>query len=399
MKKSNLKTLEGIFRFIKQSEGEIKTVAAPTLMFISFRLLMLALSLSHFYVWLGDYRWVKGILLPAFKAHGLWNVWTGYPPLASMLLYLVLSVLDFTSLHLISLIFDAGNLLLIYGIGRRFLNKEKAAYLLWVYSCVFITIQWWILPLVEQNATFFLLLSLYLLLLGKGKSSAIAGGIGAMIKIFPAVTTLTYLKTQSSQRAKISYLTILGLIILLGSLPFLINNPTIFISGFLWQANRPPWETIWAIAFFATRLEPGQQPKYSEIIRPVFPNPELSLIDLITLTGLIITLFYIMLKVKLNTDYDKVRFTAVILCLFLFWSKGWSPQYSVWITPLLLLLYPSFRGLILLIVWEVVNCLEYPYAFTYIYPALLIICIIVRTAIIAGVIITQVRQLVGKLTL
>jgi hypothetical protein len=360
---------------------------------------MLALSISHFYVWLGDYRWVKEVLLPAFEVYGLWNVWTGYPPLTSVLLYLVLSVLDFASLHLISLIFDAGNLLLIYGISKHFLGKEKAAYLLWVYSCIFITIQWWILPLVEQNATFFLLLSLYLLLLGKGKSSAIASGIGAMTKIFPAVTTLTYLKTQSSQRAKISYLTILGSIILLFSLPFLVNNPTIFISGFLWQANRAPWETIWAIAFFGARLKPGLQPKYSEIIRPVAPNPELSPIDLITLAGLIVTLSFMMLKIKLNTDYDKVRFTAVVLCLFLFWGKGWSPQYSVWITPLLLLLYPNFRGFMLLIVWEVVNCLQYPYAFTYFYPALLIVCIIVRTAIVAGVIVTQTRQLVGKLTL
>jgi hypothetical protein len=395
MKKFNSKPLGGIFHFIKRSEDEIKTVATPTLMFVSFRLLMLALSISHFYIWLGDYRWVKEILLPAFEAHGIWNVWTGYFPLTTVLLYLVLSVLDFASLHLISLIFDTGNLLLIYGIGKRFLGKEKAAYLLWVYSSIFITIQWWILPLVEQNATFFLLLSLYLLLLGKRKLSAIAGGIGAVIKIFPAVTTLTYLKTQSSQRAKISYLTILISIILLFSLPFLINNPAIFISGFLWQANRPPWETIWAIASFGAKLRPGLQPKYSEIVRPVSPNPELSLIDLITLAGLIVTLSFIMLKVKLNTDYDKVRFTAVVLCLFLFWGKGWSPQYSVWITPLLLLLYPNFRGLMLLIVWEVVNCLQYPYAFTYFYPALLIICIIIRTVIIAGVIITQTRQLVG----
>src|SRR5690606_34447344 len=61
-------------------------------------------------------------------------------------------------------------------------------------------------------------------------------------------------------------------------------------------------------------------------------------------------------------DWTRIRtplaFTATSVILLFLYSKGWSPQFLVWVLAFLALLLPTLRGVILAIFLSLVNVIE-----------------------------------------
>ncbi|UCC89696.1 MAG: DUF2029 domain-containing protein, partial [Anaerolineales bacterium] len=126
------------------------------------------------------------------------NLWTTYPPLFPFLmigLWRISSLLppwEFPNLWFslllggTFLVFETGNLLLIYASARQLADRRRAMRSAWFYAVLFTpvyTLTGWF----ESFPLFFFLLSLYLLLRGRPLWSALTTGVGFMIKLIPFI--------------------------------------------------------------------------------------------------------------------------------------------------------------------------------------------------------------------
>jgi hypothetical protein len=55
-----------------------------------------------------------------------------------------------------------------------------------------------------------------------------------------------------------------------------------------------------------------------------------------------------------------VAFVCLTLVIFLLWSKGWSPQWQVFLFPLVLLALPYRQALLFVLTLSAVNLAEWP---------------------------------------
>jgi hypothetical protein len=55
-----------------------------------------------------------------------------------------------------------------------------------------------------------------------------------------------------------------------------------------------------------------------------------------------------------------VAFTGLTWCIFLLWSRGWSPQWQMLLVPLILLALPLQRAVLFSVVFGIVNFVEWP---------------------------------------
>jgi hypothetical protein len=260
----------------------------------------------------------------------------------------------------------------------------------WIYAVLFIpvyTLTGWF----ESYPLFFFLLSLYLLLKNQPYLSAFFTGIGFMIKLIPLIlmpiaiqrlsntkyqlslinfqlsiakTQNSELKTQNSiilpfDLPRIAlYLVIFLLTVVAVGAPFYRMNPDLFFGSQQITAARQPWETIWALIdgnydygvipldMRNLAWEPGQA-----------PPTRIPWLLVTALFGLVYAYFY-----TRPLDWSRPRptlaFVGFTLCLFMLWSKGYSPQWLGWPLFFIALLLPNLRGIIYAMLLSLGNIIE-----------------------------------------
>jgi hypothetical protein len=162
----------------------------PLLLFVAFRLSLLAFWPADQLARWSDYdyyyeiaSWVGEGALPYL------HYWVEYPPLfayLSVLLYLVTPhyVAYAAGLALVQLVFELGSLLLLYRLARRALGEAQTERVVWIYALLFAPVATWWLSF-DAITTFFLLLAVERWLAGKRIQSALALGVGGLVKWFP----------------------------------------------------------------------------------------------------------------------------------------------------------------------------------------------------------------------
>lgn len=285
------------------------------------------------------------------------HFWMEYPPLFPWLAVLAykLSILlppwyDETLwfnviLRAFFLPFDAGSFGLLYLLGRRLLDPARALRIAWSSALLLVPLEiflgWFdVLPL------FFMLLALYVTLLGRAHLSALSMGIGFMTKVFPLlVLPLAWRRLRSAQR--LPFILLLGGSVVLLALPFLIANPQYFLAS--WRAiwERSSWESIWAlwegypgfgqVAYLPSRFQVDMAAW--QVHPSSLPWPA------ITLAFALLFLFLYSRRIEWQSDRYGLVFTGLTLNLVLLWSKGFSPQFIGYLFPFILLGLPPGRGL------------------------------------------------------
>jgi hypothetical protein len=96
-----------------------------------------------------------------------------------------------------------------------------------------------------------------------------------------------------------------------------------------------------------------------------------------------IGLYAFLRPVRQSIDLDTLAFAAFTFVIFFLWSKGWSPQWQVYLIPLLLLSLPLGRALLYIISLSFVNFLEWPVIYQRELTQLLPLTIITRTLLFA----------------
>jgi hypothetical protein len=331
------------------------------------------------------------------------NLWTTYPPLFPFLmigLWKISSLLppwEFPNLWFslllggTFLLFETGNLILIYATAGQLGDQRRALRTAWFYTVLFTpvyTLTGWF----ESYPLFFFLLGLYLLLRGHLLWSALTTGIGFMIKLIPLILlpigarlTGESPQTLNGKGEKVRprwcmrvhvlglsydichsilYLGVFILTVIVIGLPLYLLNPRLVWGPLTISGTREPWETVWALLerqfgygiipldMRNVAWEPGTSPGSS--------LPWLW----ITLAFGAIFFFAYTRSFDWKSPRNVVAFSGFTLILFMLYSKGFSPQWLGWVLAFVALLIPNLRGAFYALVTGLLNLVEANVFFT-----------------------------------
>lgn len=263
----------------------------------------------------------------------------------------------------------------------------------WIYAAFFVpvyTLTGWF----ESYPLFFFLLSLYLLLQNRPYLSALFTGVGTMIKLIPLILVPVAVQIFSRTKYGISinnyqlsinkleiqnskfktsdlsftipfdlprialYLTVLlGTIIVIAT-PFYLMNPDLILGSQQITAARQPWETVWALI----------DGNYDYGIIPLdmrnlawqpgdAPPTHIPWLLVTALFGLVYAWFYTR-PFAWAKPRNVLAFVGFTLCLFMLWSKGYSPQWLGWPLFFIALLLPNIRGITYAVILSLANIIE-----------------------------------------
>jgi hypothetical protein len=381
------------------------------ILFITFRILTLAafrpgglvLDFSDFY-W---YRSFAELSRQGYYPYD--TLWTTYPPLFPVVMiaiYQVSALLppwEFPNLWFtlllggFFLLFEIGNFILLYlfalalkSEGGEFANPFRAC---WIYAALFVpvyTLTGWF----ESYPLFFFLLSLYLLLRGRPYLSAFFTGVGFMIKLIPlilmpvafqllaryrynlALRGLKPLVTRvesaevNTEKAGLQftipfdlprmflYLAIFLITVSLIGLPFYRMNPALIFGSQQITGARQPWETLWAL--IDDNYDYGIIPldmRNLDWTPGEAPPTRIPWLLITAIFGLIYGLVYTR-PLDWRIPRVALAFVGFTLCVFMLWSKGYSPQWLGWPLFFMALLLPNLRGVTYAAILSLANILE-----------------------------------------
>jgi hypothetical protein len=328
--------------------------------------------------------------------------WSEYPPVfvwinlgLHRLLIVQRGLPDHTyyyALALLNVIADCGNLWLIYRLGERLYGPDHGPDVAWVYALLgmSLVLMTWTFEAVTE---FFMLLGLWLLLEGKESRSAVAIAAGVLTKVMPGLLTPVVWRFRPPRRAAI-YTAIIAALGVLAYLPFYVISPAFTLASLRSQLGKSSWQTVWALldGNFGTgsfgplldRLDPAR-------VDVMLSNPPLipGWVTLVVFGALYVYLFTRPMR---RTDRALVAFFGVTWCVFLLWARGWSPQWMAMVIPLMLLVFPSREGVLAVLLFGVINFLEWPVMLSRGITWGLYVTVPLRTLFVVGMLVAFFRQ-------
>ena len=395
------------------------------LLFTLFRVLALFLLRPGGFIYdYSDYHFFESFA--AFSDEGFYpfvHYWMEYPPLFPWMAVIAYRAalhfplwtdprLAFYSLVGMELLpFEVGTLALLYLLARRMYKQTTALRVAWIYALLFVPLYTWT-GWFDTMPLFFLLATIYFLLDRRALAAGVALGIGFMSKVTPLLVFpvgwaalgtvrddlwLAWLRpTRRTARFVAGFC---GTSLIIAG-PFLWRNPALLLASFRSMFGRSSWETVWALldGFYGYGLLGGNR---FDPHPPTFATHATSLPwPAITLAfGLV----YLALFLRARTWSDPKRLVAFVgtsVCLFLLYSKGYSPQFLIWVLAFVVLLLPGFRGVYYALLLSGANIVEWVFYFI-VFPhehALLAAAILLRTALIAALAVEFGVQFLGRAT-
>ncbi len=383
-----------------------------------------------------DFYWTWAGLIPAgYRPYE--TLFTAYPPLfpwVAIRIYHLASALPpwedprlFFHLFLgwTLLLFEAGNLLLLYRLGRKLARPETGAtgpgaetsisslmplvppLLYGISFAPLYTMLGWFEPM----NLFFFLLGLDLLLeprerIGRWSLSAVALGLGFLVKMTPLVllpAALRWLGLRLSWRSireewfdersphnlhdALTYGLLTLLTVLTGAMVLAPDNPwgALTIPLRVLQV-RPPWQSLWALwdGYTGYGLVPLDRRNPAGLGAPLWES---------RIPWGWVALAFLALYLWLYTrPYDWRRrstpatFAGVSVLLLLLFNKGWSPQFVLWPIALVALFLPNPTGIVAILALTAINVVE-SQIYLILLPqqtAILWSTVLLRTALLVG---------------
>jgi Gpi18-like mannosyltransferase len=259
-------------------------------------------------------------------------------------------------------VFEVGNFALIYAIGLLTDDRTKALRAALFYAVLFVPV-YVLTSDFDSIPLFFMLLGLYLLLKERGWASGIALGVGFALKITPVILVPVAIRALAGLWRKAGHALGAAVTVIIMSLPFLFLDAHLYLVPLRAALGRSSWETIWAVAegYFSYGEVGGN--RFDRAVTDFSIHPQ-------TLPWLWISLAFVLIYLWLYTrpvDYRDRRkvlaLSTVTVALFMLYSKGYSPQFLVYLLPFLVLCCPGPRGVAYAVALSVLNFMEQPVYF------------------------------------
>jgi len=294
------------------------------------------------------------------------NYWVEFPPIFPFLntvIYRFSGGQEATYDYILALFLlgiDIINLLLFVKLNSKINNLVEGRWRILTYLVTLISFSytWWYF---DSLAVLGMLLAFLWLFDGRDFLAGTAIAFGTLVKLFPIIIIIIVWRYYSKIRAlKITLICLTIVFIIFGSL-YLIS-PVFTKASISSQLNKGSWETIWAL--IDGNLSTGNFGPYSERIQPEMAtlrtrNPSV-INPLITICLFGLLGLFTFFRSKVSGPTQIIAFTGFTLCLLFLWSPGWSPQWVLFLLPLVLLSFPQSESLLLTITLIFVNLLEWP---------------------------------------
>ena len=294
------------------------------------------------------------------------DFWVEFPPLfpfLSEILEMFASGRAHTYGYLLILLLtvvQAGNLVLVSTFASKMYTQAKARKIGLVYLALIVGLPygWWYFDVV---VVFWMLLGLKYIFEESGIKAGFAIGLGMLTKWFPVLLIAEVWRRRSVKFAIVTTITALLLVVLvLGML--MLTSPDMTEASLRSQLSKGSWETVWALidgnystGNFGPEIE-RYDPALATISRraPAVVPP---LVTFLLFGGIGI---YLMYRVRGKEMITGVAFIGATWSLFLLWSPGWSPQWILYLLPLVLLAIPFQRAVMISLSLVLISVLEWP---------------------------------------
>ncbi len=334
----------------------------PAFLYFLGRIVIFLALIPNSYNGVGDLpEYQAWAALPGWPYFQYWSEFPPIFPLINAGLYKLAGGQQYAYMLLMALLLAAAGavcLALFQRIAARLWSPGQARLRTWLYLGLLLPLPytWWyfdLLPLV------FLLLGTLWLMEGHTWRSGLAVGVGMLLKWFPGLLLASAWRFRAKGQAGRVTAAACGLVV--GVLAGLaLVSPQMTVASLKAQSTRSSWETVWALvdgnlstgAFLLVndRLDPAVA-GVARAKPPVIP----SYVTLIVFGALGAWLFW---RARTRSDRALAAFLGLTWVVFLAWSPGWSPQWILYLIPLILLTLPLRKafygaaGLILLALLE-----------------------------------------------
>lgn len=323
---------------------------------------------------------VLSIPLEGLKSYGdFWNyfhlaglgrpfldLWVEFPPFFPVLsrgLYLMVGGREHSFIYVLVIIFSiiqAANIYLFQKISSAIHPQDEVINRTLIYA-FFIVGLFYGWSYFDSLTVFCMLLGLSMLLKHDNWAAGLVLGIGGTIKWFPLLILPAAWKWLGSKKA-IKVIVIAVLIVVLAWGVLFGFSPEFTKSSLISQGAKGSWETVWALidgnlstGNFSTqinRMDPTSA-FISSGNSPVVP----AWMSLLVIGGIGFALFW---KSSVKSPLELAAFSGLTLVLFFLWSPGYSPQWILYLLPLVMLCFESGRSLLLALVLLLISLLEWP---------------------------------------
>ena len=358
--------------------------------------------------------------LAAGGAYPFVNYWVEYPPFfpwLSVLAYKISALMPSwidqrfwfnLSLHGLIIPFDLANVALIYHLSKRVNGEGLAVKSAWLYAVLFVPL-FVVLGWFESIALCFLLLALWAILSDRPILAGIAIGLGILVKpyvaLIGAVALLIYLRQDKRALIQLVKLIAAGALTLtLGLLPFLIAAPQMVLAHLDTLMTLPGWSSPYALIDGVIKhVDPKVADRFdlSLAASPLVPSRiPWGVVTLAFGVSYLVILWRAMRRVNSqrgthpstplrsaqDTSRTAISLAALTFIFYLLWSKGFSPQWLLYLIAFLCILLPTFLGTVLIALLEMLYVIEWPITFILLKAdaSYLTALVIVRTAYMLG---------------
>lgn len=297
------------------------------------------------------------------------DFWSEFPPLfpfASRLIYLAAGgrqhVYDYLLVILLSLA-QAASIWLFLALAQRIHAHDEAQQRGWVYLAITLALPfgWWYF---DPLAALAMLAGLYWLTGGEAGRAGIALAIGGLTKLFPLMAlpaAWRYLPLRRAKRAIMLSAGALGLTAAVYGALYLAS-PEMTAASLRSQASKGSWETVWAL--MDGNHHTGNFGPEAERYDPqaaALPRGNTAIIpSWLTLLPAAAVGVWLWRRAEIDSPRALAAFTGLTWCIFLLWSPGYSPQWVLYLLPLILLSLRRNESLLLALTLALVNVLEWP---------------------------------------
>ena len=294
------------------------------------------------------------------------DYWTEFPPvfpLISTVIYAAVAGREHAYQYVLVILLSiaqAGSIAIFIKLAGKIHAQAQIDRRTWVYTILLIGLGygWWYF---DPLAVLAMMVGLYLLLQGEDLPAGLAAAAGVLVKWFPVFLLPLAWRIRPVRKAVIFTLTSLSLIALVFGLLWLIS-PEFTSASLRSQVQKGSWETVWALLdgnlgtgnFGAESLRTDPATALLTSREPARISPWLTILPFL---GLGAWLFF---RMKSPGSRAAIAFLGVTWCLFLLWSPGYSPQWVLYLLPLILLTLPERLAFLMAVSMVFINLLEWP---------------------------------------
>jgi hypothetical protein len=332
-------------------------------------LLPLVVGLYSFYLRAhpaGDlYLYYQMVDLAQRGLHPFIDYWSEYPPLFPLLLVGLQHAIgplawadeaSFTHAYyaVMSLVY-AANLFLVWDLARIGHGTRTSHWAVVMFACC-PPIAWFTLGWFDGLALLLLLLGMRALLARGARRAGVLIALGILTKIFPGVLLLVAPATLG-RRGTLRLVVAMSVVLVVVLLPLAILRSDLLGATAVSMLTRPPWETLPALLagdYVYGVLAPLTDRLTVDSARST-PGPYSGMtliLQLLTALTALAAAWYRTRRGNLRAT-DLYALVAFGLCALLLGNKGFSPQYLVWLLPLLPLVWPNRIGILYMLVFSI----------------------------------------------